>query len=193
MKKLLLLIAALILLLAACDGSQEDAPPTGQARAAFVPTHEDASDYPGYAASIVTIDDVIEALQSNDEWVVIDVRRPEEFSGESRLPNAFGSGRLKGSVNVDRELVFDSAGEFLPVEDLVVLYDFIGERKAVVYCHGGVRSAFIWTILTDIGVDAYHYDGSWVEWSWAASVASDYPGDIVLSLTEEWTDNEGEI
>ena len=45
---------------------------------------------------------VIYALQNPEEWVVIDVRTVEEFNGESRLPNAFGSGRIRGAVNVDR-------------------------------------------------------------------------------------------
>ena len=147
---------------------------------------------PGYE-DIVLIDTVIEALQNPEDWVVIDVRTIEEFNGESRLPNAYGSGRLKGSVNVDRELVFRSDGELLAYDELMELYGFIGERKVIVLCHGGIRSAFIWGILSELGFRVFNYEGSWIDWSRAASVADGYPNDVVLSLTEAWTDNEGEI
>ena len=144
-------------------------------------------------ADTVMIDTVIEALQNPEDWVVIDVRTIEEFNGESRLPNAYGSGRLKYSVNVDRELVFCSDGELLAYYELMELYAFIGDRKVIVLCHGGIRSAFIWGILSELGFHVYNYEGSWIDWSRAASVADGYPDYVVLSLTEEWTDNEGEI
>ena len=150
-------------------------------------------DDPNDPKNIADIDIVIEALQNLDDWVVIDVRTPEEYSGESRLPNAFGSGRLKGAINVNRELVFDSDGELLPRDELLSLYSFIGDRKAIVYCHGGTRSAFIWTILKDLGFDVLNYSGSWVDWSRAASVADGNPNEVVLNLTENWIDNEEEI
>ena len=142
---------------------------------------------------IVTIDSVIEALQNPDEWIVIDVRTAEEFNGESRLPNAYGTGRLKGAVNVDKNLAFDSDGERLANDELAQLYGFIGDKKAIVYCHGGARSKDIWYILADLGYDVWHYDDSWIDWSRAASTAEGGPNDVVLGLTDKWTDNEGVI
>ena len=200
MKRLLTAFLILVInvsLLAACSGtpasqdasSSPEVPSPTDLTTGGSPANGAADDF----ENIATIDIVIEALQNPDEWVVIDVRTAEEYDGKSWLPNAFGSGRLKGSVNVDRELVFDSDGELLPHDELASLYEFIGDRKAIVYCHGGLRSAFIRDILVDLGFDTWHYSGSWVYWSWAASIASDYPSDVVLSLTEEWTDNEGEI
>ena len=188
-KTLFLMLIAMALLLAACSS----APPPQGASEPPPPPNEPADEEPEDDAKTATIDIVIEALQNPDDWVVIDVRTAEEFSGESRLPNAFGSGRLKGAVNVDRELAFDSDGELLAREELLELYDFVGDKKVIVYCHGGARSAIIWEVLTELGIDALHYSGSWVDWSWAASVANDDPSELVLSLTEEWTDNEGVI
>ena len=191
-----LLIFILAVLLAACADSapdRGDTSATGSSPSPNAQSSDITAGYSNYSASIVEIDAVIEALQNPGEWVVIDVRTPEEYDGDSRLPNAFGSGRLKGAVNVNRELVFDSDGELLPREELMNLYGFIGDRKAIVYCHGGVRSALIWTVLIDLGFDALHYDGSWIDWSREASVADGAPNDVVLGLTEEWTDNEGEI
>ena len=153
----------------------------------------DDGNNPNHAAHIVAIDKVIDALQNPDAWVVIDARTAEEFNGESRLPNAFGVGRLKGAVNVDKNLAFDSDGERLTKDELVKLYEFIGGKKVIVYCHGGARSKDIWEILANLGFDVWHYDGSWIDWSRAASVAEGSSDDVVLGLTEKWTDNEGVI
>jgi len=46
-------------------------------------------------------------------------------------------------------------------------------------------------VLTDLGFDARNYNGGWIEFSYAASVASDFPNDVILTLVEEWEDNEG--
>ena len=48
-------------------------------------------------------------------------------------------------------------------------------------------------VLTDLGFDAYNYNGGWAEWSYAASAAGSYPSDNAADLVEEWTDNEGPI
>ncbi|MCL2852712.1 MAG: hypothetical protein FWE20_06740 [Defluviitaleaceae bacterium] len=44
-----------------------------------------------------------------------------------------------------------------------------------------------------LGFDVLNYDGSWIEWSYAASEFSDFPSEVVLEFTEEWTDNNGPI
>jgi thiosulfate/3-mercaptopyruvate sulfurtransferase len=177
-----------ILIIMAFFGDRASAPPDQPASSPSVDAEP-----PEDKSHLVTIDAVIEALRNPDDWVVIDVRTPEEFNGETRLPNAYGSGRLKGAVNVNKDLAFSSEGELLARDELVKLYEFIGDRKAIVYCHGGARSDVIWKVLTDLGFDALHYNGSWIDWSRAASIASGSPNDVVLDLTEEWTDNKGEI
>ena len=168
--------------------------------AACTTTYPETEDNNGFEAAptenpdqIVGIYDVIYALQNPDEWVVVDVRTVEEFNGKSQLPNAYGSGRISGAINVDRESVTDADGNVLSREELMALFDFIGNRKVIVYCHGGIRSAFVKQVLTDIGFYAFNYVGSWIDWSRAASVANGGPNAVVLSLTEAWTDNEGEI
>ena len=153
----------------------------------------DVSNDSDHTAYIVMIDKVIDALNNPDEWVVIDTRSAEEFNGDSRLPNAYGTGRLKGAVNVDKNAAFDSDGERLSNDELVELYKFIGSKKAIVYCHGGARSKDIWEILANLGYDVWHYDDSWIDWSRAASVAEGGSDEVVLGLTEKWTDNEGVI
>jgi 3-mercaptopyruvate sulfurtransferase SseA len=179
-----LILITLISMLAACNDSPSESPS---------PNVTDNGDDSHSTAHIVTIDKAIEALQNPDEWIVIDVRTPEEFNGESRLPNAFGTGRLKGAVNVARELAFDSDGELLEREELLKLYEFIGDKNVILYCHGGRRSETIWDVLNDLGFEAWNYEGSWIDWSGEASIANGGANAVVLELTEAWTDNEGEI
>ena len=183
MKRLLLMISLSLVFMAACTGTYRVAEDNDGEGTALYERTEDIAD----------INDVIYALQNPDEWVVIDVRTTEEFNGESMLPNAYGTGRISGAVNVNRESVTDANGNVLPHTELMTLFDFIGDRKVIVYCHGGIRSAFVWQVLTDMGFDAFNYFGSWIDWSKAASVADGGPNETVLNLTEAWTDNEGEI
>ena len=181
MKRLILSFLSFVVfvLIAGCGGARTDI--------AGSVTQEAA---PGETADI---DDVIGALQNPQEWVVIDVRTPEEFAGEATLPNAFGSGRIRGTVNVNRFALTCDEDNLIPQEEILEMFDFIGDRKVIVYCHAGLRSGFVQTVLTDLGFHVYNYFGSWVDWSRAASVAEGGPNSIVLSHTEAWTDNEGEI
>ena len=170
---------ALFVVIAGCAADQPGAAGGGQQYAA-----------PG---EIVDINAVIEALQNPEQWVVIDVRTAEEFEGETRLPNSFGSGRIRGAENVDRWAITCDEDNLIPQEEILEMFDFVGSRKVIVYCHAGLRSGFVQAVLIDLGFHAYNYQGSWVDWSREASVAEGGSNEIVLSFTEVWTDNEGEI
>jgi len=139
-----------------------------------------------------SIDMVIEALQNPSEWVVIDTRADDEYSGDRSGAGAYGSGRMKGAVHIEWTNNNNSDEMLLPEAELRELYSFIGDRKVIAYCQGGVRSSYTWIVLRDLGYDVWNYDGSWIEWSYAASSASSYAKkDVVLGLTELWTDNNG--
>ena len=181
MKRLVLSFLSLVVfvLIAGCGGTQPETAGNSSQDAA-----------PGEIADIYA---VIEALQNPEQWVVIDVRTPEEFRGETRLPNAFGSGRIRGAKNVDRWAITCADDNLIPHEELLELFGFIGSKNVIVYCHAGLRSGFVQSVLIDLGFDVLNYYGSWVDWSRAASVAEGGPNEIVLSFTEAWTDNECEI
>lgn len=86
--------------------------------------------------------------------VLLDVREPDEFAGSNGYLAAYG-GHVPGAVSVPwRGLV--SAG-----------IQFDRDRPVVVYCTGGVRSAFAWMWLSVHGYAVANYDGSW--WDWAAN------------------------
>jgi len=148
--------------------------------------------------SAATLDMVVHALENPDEWIVIDTRSPEEFDGEetSSSSGAFGTGRIAGSVHINWSAAVDGDTQLIrSTAELEEIFAVIDGRNVIVYCQSGVRSGHTWMVLTDIlGLEnVWNYDGSWIEWSYAASEYSDFDGARILELIEEWTDNNGPI
>ncbi|HEX3128657.1 MAG TPA: sulfurtransferase [Thermoanaerobaculia bacterium] len=108
---------------------------------------------------------------------LIDVRSPEEFSGE-RLhmpdyPNegALRGGHIPGAANIPwKQAVNESDGTFKTAEELRALYESKAGLKqnddVIVYCRIGERSSHTWFVLTQLlGYPTVrNYDGSWTEW-----------------------------
>jgi len=146
-----------------------------------------------------TIFQVRDALRNPGEWVVIDTRSKDEYDGRrtSSSSGAFGTGRLKGVVHIAWNDAVDSKTQLLKSkEELEELYgNVIKGKKVITYCQSGVRSAHTWLVLTEVlgAKEVYNYDGSWIEWSYAASEASGSQYADILELTEEWSDNKKPI
>jgi thiosulfate/3-mercaptopyruvate sulfurtransferase len=108
---------------------------------------------------------------------LIDVRSPEEFSGErlhmADYPNegALRGGHIPGANNVPwSKAVNPENGTFRPASELRSLY-LEGEKlkpedDVIVYCRIGERSSHTWFVLTHLlGFNKVrNYDGSWTEW-----------------------------
>lgn len=88
--------------------------------------------------------------------VLVDVREADEYAGSNGYLAAYG-GHVPGAVSVPWRTIADGA----PVPG--------GEGTTVVYCTGGVRSAFVWLLLAAQGRSVANYDGGW--WDWAAHEA----------------------
>jgi len=152
---------------------------------------------PNYAPErfSVTIAEVVNALENPDEWVVIDTRSGGEYNGEQTgsSAGAFGTGRIAGAVHINWSRAVNPDTNLLrSKEELQAIYlDAIAGRKVIAFCQSGVRSAHTGHVLTHVlGLEnVYNYDGSWIEWSFAASSASGNAFPRILELTEEWTDN----
>lgn len=113
---------------------------------------------------------------------LIDVRSPEEYSGErTHMPSYPEEGALRGghiptahSVPWARAAMDD--GTFKPVEQLRELYQeqlgIDGSKPVITYCRIGERSSHTWFVLTHLlGIpDVRNYDGSWTEWGSAVRV-----------------------
>ncbi len=109
---------------------------------------------------------------------MIDVRSPEEFSGErlhmEAYPNegALRGGHIPGAKNVPwGRAVNAEDGTFKTAAELRGLYEEGGaglssSDEIVVYCRIGERSSHTWFVLKYLlGYgDVRNYDGSWTEW-----------------------------
>lgn len=120
-------------------------------------------------------EDVLDHLE--DEGQLIDVRSPEEYSGE-RLhmpdyPNegALRGGHIPGAKNVPwARAVNPEDGTFKTADELRAIYEqekhLEADQDVVVYCRIGERSSHTWFVLSYLlgysGVR--NYDGSWTEW-----------------------------
>jgi thiosulfate/3-mercaptopyruvate sulfurtransferase len=122
---------------------------------------------------------------------MIDVRSPEEFSGErTHMPSYPEEGALRGGhIPTARSVPWAKAaaedGTFKPHAALVELYlegqGIKASDDVITYCRIGERSSHTWFVLKYLlGVDSVrNYDGSWTEWGSAVRVpiaTGDLPG-----------------
>jgi thiosulfate/3-mercaptopyruvate sulfurtransferase len=117
-------------------------------------------------------DDVEKAI---DRGVpLVDVRSPEEYSGEVLAPpglqeTAQRGGHIPGAKNISWAAVTNDDGTFKTREELADLYaeeDIDGDGTTVAYCRIGERSSVAWFALHELlgYEDTVNYDGSWTEW-----------------------------
>ena len=130
-----------------------------------------------------------EAIRSFKEDVLahigkplIDVRSPEEYSGErTHMPAYPEEGALRGGhIPTARSVPWARAaaedGTFKPHSDLVELYftelGINPSDEVITYCRIGERSSHTWFVMKYLlGVDnVKNYDGSWTEWGSAVRV-----------------------
>jgi len=117
-------------------------------------------------------DDVDKAMESG--LPMVDVRSPEEFTGEKIAPEgmmetAQRGGHIPGASNVPVAEVLNDDGTFKSAGELRELYsehDVDGEESIITYCRVGERSSIEWFALAELlGYDdVRNYDGSWTEW-----------------------------
>lgn len=107
---------------------------------------------------------------------LIDVRSPQEFSGErTHMPDYPQEGTVRGGhIPTARSVPWARAaaedGRFKPRAELEAIYQselgFDTATPTIVYCRIGERSAHTWFALTYLlGFEnVRNYDGSWTEW-----------------------------
>ncbi|HLZ08722.1 MAG TPA: sulfurtransferase [Chloroflexota bacterium] len=98
--------------------------------------------------------------------VILDVRRPTEFSGEE--VRAARGGRIPGARlqfwrdNLNPDWTFKTADEIREWHRAIGVEP---DQPVVTYCQGGVRAAHAALSLRLVGHDNVRvYDGSWAEW-----------------------------
>ena len=106
---------------------------------------------------------------------LVDVRSPQEFSGELLAPpnlpqeGSQRGGHIPGAANIPWAQAANEDGTFKSADELAELYGgkgIDGSRDTVAYCRIGERSSHTWFVLTQLlgHGNVRNYDGSWTEW-----------------------------
>lgn len=157
------------------DGGRAKWEAEGRAYTTDVPTPTPV-DYPVVERNDAPIraykDDVLAHLGNP----LVDVRSPEEYSGERTTAPAYPeegalrAGHIPSAKNVPWARAVAEDGSFKPLADLNAIYrDEVGLKDGdsiVAYCRIGERSSHTWFVLTHLlGFEGVrNYDGSWTEW-----------------------------
>ena len=106
---------------------------------------------------------------------LVDVRSPQEFSGELMAPpgyeqeGAARTGHVPGAQSVPWATAVRDDGTFKSSQELEQIYGAKGitpDKEVRAYCRIGERSAHTWFVLRELlGYEnVKNYDGSWTEW-----------------------------
>ena len=113
-------------------------------------------------------------LQSYNRLPLVDVRSPQEFTGEIVAPpglpeTAQRGGHIPNARNIPWGKAANEDGTFKSYDELKALYaaeGIDGSRPIVTYCRIGERSSHSWFVLKYLlgYQNVTNYDGSWTEW-----------------------------
>jgi thiosulfate/3-mercaptopyruvate sulfurtransferase len=117
-------------------------------------------------------DDILKAPGAAE---YVDVRSPQEFSGEKLAPDhlpqeqPYVGGHIPGAKNIPwskavrEDGTFRSAGE---LKDLYAGAGISGKQEVITYCRIGERSSHTWFVLKELlgYPKVKNYDGSWTEY-----------------------------
>ena len=143
------------------------------------------TDVPSYAATTYAAKDPDESIRAYRDQVLaavgagntalVDVRSPQEFSGELLAPpnlpqeGSQRGGHIPGAANIPWGQAANEDGTFKSADELSELYGgkgIDGSKDTIAYCRIGERSSHTWFVLTQLlGYEnVRNYDGSWTEW-----------------------------
>jgi thiosulfate/3-mercaptopyruvate sulfurtransferase len=116
----------------------------------------------------------VQAALREGAAVLVDVRSPQEFTGEILAPPGLPEtcqrgGHIPGARSIPWGLACNEDGTFKSREELAELYGrhgIDGSKPVIAYCRIGERSSHSWFVLKELlGYDRVsNYDGSWTEW-----------------------------
>lgn len=103
-----------------------------------------------------------------DKYVIVDSREKDEYEGATKYGEAKG-GHLKGAINIPYSTLFNEKGYLKGNEEIDKIFEDAGIKKEdniVVYCTGGIRSAYLQQLLLMEGYsNVKNYEGSYYNWS----------------------------
>jgi thiosulfate/3-mercaptopyruvate sulfurtransferase len=116
----------------------------------------------------------VQDAQKQANASMVDVRSPQEFSGEILAPPGLPEtcqrgGHIPGARNIPWSKSCNDDGTFKTYEELKSIYGsegIDGSTPVIAYCRIGERSSHTWFVLKYLlGLkNVTNYDGSWTEW-----------------------------
>jgi thiosulfate/3-mercaptopyruvate sulfurtransferase len=114
-------------------------------------------------------------LSSLGRDALVDVRSPQEYSGELMAPPGYEqegaqrTGHIPTAQSIPWAQAVRDDGTFKSADELRELYSGKGvtpDKSVTAYCRIGERSAHTWFVLRELlgYQDVRNYDGSWTEW-----------------------------
>jgi thiosulfate/3-mercaptopyruvate sulfurtransferase len=115
---------------------------------------------------VATYEHVLQAITDNGS-VILDNRSLGEFNGTDR--RATHGGAVPSARHCDWEILYDhTTGKLKEPEALRRLFEAVGatpDKKIIVYCNTGYRSAHAYLAMRLLGYPSVrNYVGSWQEW-----------------------------
>jgi thiosulfate/3-mercaptopyruvate sulfurtransferase len=112
----------------------------------------------------LTID---EAAAFPASGVLLDVRAPERYSGETE-PLDPVAGHIPGAVNLPTGRHLDPEGKILDRTTVLKTFASVGVTpgsSVAAYCGSGITAAHTVLVLDEVGIEAQVFPGSWSQWS----------------------------
>ncbi len=112
----------------------------------------------------ITID---EAAAFPDAGILLDVRAPERYRGETEPIDAV-AGHIPGAINLPTTAHLDSEGKLRDRDALRAELAEIGVTAGMPvasYCGSGITAAHTALVLAELGIHAKVFPGSWSQWS----------------------------
>jgi thiosulfate/3-mercaptopyruvate sulfurtransferase len=116
----------------------------------------------------------VQAAVAGKSAALVDVRGPQEFTGEILSPPGLPEtcqrgGHIPGAKNIPWGKNCNDDGTFKSAEELKALYGAQGispDKPVIAYCRIGERSSLTWFALKYLlnFNNVKNYDGSWTEW-----------------------------
>jgi thiosulfate/3-mercaptopyruvate sulfurtransferase len=125
--------------------------------------------------SIRAYRDAVHQAIGADAKALVDVRSPQEYSGELIAPPGYEqegaqrAGHIPSAQSIPWAQAVRDDGTFKPADELRQLYEAKGilpNTQVTAYCRIGERSAHTWFVLRELlgYEEVRNYDGSWTEW-----------------------------
>jgi thiosulfate/3-mercaptopyruvate sulfurtransferase len=119
--------------------------------------------------------DQLQQQLNAENIVIIDSRERREYAGKTPYGEQRG-GHIPGAIHLYYQDWLDEKGLLLSQAAILSQlnqHQITPNTEIIVYCTGGIRSAWLTAVLVDLGYNAKNYPGSM--WEWSASSAVLYP------------------